>query len=361
MPHMLAQEHMGIVNALQYGSTRNDATFAAALAAIGSQYARLLLPFEGDGLWTLNNDWVVPANVVLEIPPGVQITGAGDGTLNGSLIVYGSGLSWHTRDDALVAFGTRAAFSTLSMQSVYINIGEPGPYTSLLNIRGNSGRPTSVTLEEGWDATLGSHGGGAAIRWRTLNTDRGFLGLEPSSNDMHLNLAGSAKFSIFGGNVGVGGTPSHAFQVFTDDAFKPGGGSWGNSTSDARLKENVSAFTDGLAVALQLTPKNYEYNGLGETPHDGKRYVGFIAQDIVDIVPYMVGHDTTRKLNPEDADPTDFYTLSESALPYILLNAIKEQQALIDDLTARLEALEAGPGTLEAPTPTVAARKRATK
>jgi Chaperone of endosialidase len=376
VPHMLAQEHFGIVNALQYGSTRNDATLAAALAAIGSQNVRLLLPFDGDGLWTLNNNWTIPANVVLEIPPGVHVTGAGQATINGSLLIYGTdSWNWHTRKDVVAGFGVATAFTATAMNCIYLNIGEPGAFTGLLNVRGNGGRPTIVTLEEGWDATLGSHGGGAAVRWRNLNTDRGFLGLEPSSNDMHLNLSGGAKFAVFGGNMGVGITPTlGVLQLGAGTAYMPGGGPW-LSSSDARVKENVSLFTDGLAVVRQLNPKWYEYNGLGGMPHDGTRYVGFIGQDIESVAPYMVGHNAETKLYPDDPDPTDLYTVNAGPLSYILLNAIKEQQGLIDaqaalittmqtaidDLTTRLEALEAGPGTLQAPTPTVAARKRATK
>ena len=47
---MLSAGHMGIVDALKYGSTRDYATIAAALGDIGSSKAILLIPFDGNGV-----------------------------------------------------------------------------------------------------------------------------------------------------------------------------------------------------------------------------------------------------------------------------------------------------------------------
>jgi hypothetical protein len=336
VPHMLAQEHLGIVNALQYGSTRNAATLAAALAAIGSNFARLLLAFDGDGIWTFNSSWTIPANVTLELPPGVYVGGTGSGTINGPLVAYTPG--WYVGSGTITLPQTSATyFNNLVTKSLGVNITPP---LAQIHVSGDGSWPASIMIEERNAAS-----GGATLSWKTANTIRGFLGVQNGNPDIFLNMQGGVRFIIAGpgaNKVGIGQTaPTHLLELGLDDGYKPGGGSWGNTTSDARLKENVSVFEDGLAIALQLTPKWYEYNGLGGTSHDGKRYVGFIAQDIVALLPYMVGHDTTRKLYPDDADTTDFYTLSESALPYLLLNAIKEQQALIDALTARVAALEA--------------------
>jgi len=110
-------------------------------------------------------------------------------------------------------------------------------------------------------------------------------------------------------------------------AYKPGGGSWAAS-SDRRVKKDVSPFVSGLDTIEQLRPINYTYNGLAETV-EGFKGIGFVAQDVKDIAPYMV---TTRqmKLHPEDTEPTDIYYLDPSAIPFLNLNAIKELAAEMD-------------------------------
>lgn len=107
-------------------------------------------------------------------------------------------------------------------------------------------------------------------------------------------------------------------------AFKPGGGSW-VATSDLRLKENVKNYNDGLAQLLKINPVTYHYNaasGYNTTP----QYVGVIAQDIKQIAPYMVG--TYVK------DGVEYYNVDNTAMTYMLINAVKEQQTQIEKQNA---------------------------
>ena len=115
-------------------------------------------------------------------------------------------------------------------------------------------------------------------------------------------------------------------------AAKPGGGSW-SATSDARLKQNVSAYTDGLSQVLKINPVNFYYNdrsGYDTT----QQHVGVLAQELKEVSPYMVSTFTK--------DSTDYYKVDNSAMTYMLINAVKEQQKLIEKLEARIEKLEAG-------------------
>jgi hypothetical protein len=124
----------------------------------------------------------------------------------------------------------------------------------------------------------------------------------------------------------------------TGSAVKPGGGSW-SATSDARVKKDILDFTTGMAALKQVHPVTYRYNGLGKTTDDGKRYTGVIAQELEQLLPSMVNI-RMQKLKPGDAEDTDVREVDPSAFTYILINAVKEQQATIDRQEARIAALE---------------------
>jgi Chaperone of endosialidase len=114
-------------------------------------------------------------------------------------------------------------------------------------------------------------------------------------------------------------------------ATKPGGGSW-TAASDARVKKTSIPYATGLAAILQLEPIAYQYNGLAGTSDDGKTYHGFVAQDVLPIMPEMVGI-VSQKLHPDDPEPTELYVVNNSPLTFALVNAVKE-------LAARVTALE---------------------
>jgi hypothetical protein len=89
--------------------------------------------------------------------------------------------------------------------------------------------------------------------------------------------------------------------------------------SDLRMKENISDVENGLDMVLKMKPKHFDYI-------DGvKDNIGFIAQDIQEIIPQAVSisEESTGML----ALKTDFL------IPY-LVKAIQEQQAQIEELKA---------------------------
>ena len=121
-------------------------------------------------------------------------------------------------------------------------------------------------------------------------------------------------------------------QFSATGCAKPGGGTWADS-SDIRVKRNILDYTTGLDAVLRLRPVSFEFNGKGETPDNGKTYVGLIANEAKEIMPEMVGV-TDVKFEKDDTHLTEILTLDATALIYALTNAVKE-------LSARLAALEA--------------------
>ena len=105
-----------------------------------------------------------------------------------------------------------------------------------------------------------------------------------------------------------------------------------NTSSDYRLKENIAPMTGALATVAQLKPVTYNWKV------DGSAGQGFIAHELQAVVPDCV----TGEKDAVDAEGKPQYQgIDTSFLVATLTAAIKEQQALIEQLTTRIAALEA--------------------
>jgi len=103
------------------------------------------------------------------------------------------------------------------------------------------------------------------------------------------------------------------------------------TSSDYRLKENVAPMTDALDTVAKLKPVTYTWKSTGE---DGQ---GFIAHELAEVCPEAVigEKDAVNKDGSIKAQGID-----TSFLVATLTAAIQEQQAMIETLTTRLNALE---------------------
>jgi hypothetical protein len=129
--------------------------------------------------------------------------------------------------------------------------------------------------------------------------------------------------------------PEHTLSV-NGSAGKPGGGEWA-TFSDRRVKSDISVFEDGLNVVMKLEPIKYRYNKLSGYSETEKEYIGFIAQDVEMVAPYMV---TLFDDSEGPSKLSDKRVLDTSALNQILVNAIQEQQEHIQTLEDRVNHLE---------------------
>jgi hypothetical protein len=93
--------------------------------------------------------------------------------------------------------------------------------------------------------------------------------------------------------------------------------------SDARNKSNVQNLTGSLDKVKALRGVSYNYKNQERTS------LGFIAQEVKQVIPEVVS-----------ADSEGYYAIGYQSLIAVLSEAIKEQQTIIDALTARVEALE---------------------
>lgn len=118
---------------------------------------------------------------------------------------------------------------------------------------------------------------------------------------------------------------------------KPGGGTWA-VFSDARLKENISDYREGLDLILKVKPVNFSYNEklkklLGEnTSLEDVIYQGVIAQELQGIASDMVREITVNNETYLEVDPNKF--------TYALINAVKQQQKIIKEQDNKISNLE---------------------
>jgi len=107
-------------------------------------------------------------------------------------------------------------------------------------------------------------------------------------------------------------------------------GSWnvlGNySSSDRRLKTNIKDVSYGIDAVMALSPKSYNYKK-GNTSDA----IGFIAQDVDEVVPELVFHD----------EETDTYMVNYAGMSVVTVKAIQDQQAQIEALKAENAEMKA--------------------
>ncbi len=195
------------------------------------------------------------------------------------------------------------------------------------------------------------------VLYENTNDDHGFLGFGVSgTGDLRYQTAVNTNDHVFfvgasstsstelmrikgNGLVGIGTAAPTSKLSVNGTADKVGGGTWG-TFSDRRVKKDIHSFNDGLDVLMKFKPVQFKYNGLAGYSDDGKEYVGVIAQDVLPVAPYMISTVRT-KLNASDMHETDVLKYDASALTYVLVNSIKEQQTQIEELKKIIQMLEA--------------------
>jgi hypothetical protein len=111
-----------------------------------------------------------------------------------------------------------------------------------------------------------------------------------------------------------------------------GGGVVYNSVSDYRLKDNVAPMMGALSKVLQLNPVTYTWKGSGAAGE------GFIAHELAEVCPAAVTGD--KDAVDQQGNPK-YQGIDTSILVATLTAAIQEQQQMIEELKAKVAALEA--------------------
>ena len=316
-----------------------------SVGALGGDYATI-------GAWGQNGG-------------GLRIyRGTGAGTPIGTIYADGGGLFLSTNEAQPMMFSTNSTERARIDSSGNLGVGTTSPATKLDVNAGTTGR-FRFTENSG---TLIDHINGAASAFAASYQRAASYGwgigsaLPPTAMtlDSSGNLLVGTTSKLTGGVDGLdintagesgitfakSGTVKNYFYLITNEsAFQwqtvsgvavniisstngvtlaNGGTSWG-SLSDERKKDIIEPITDATTKVSSLRAVIGKY----KTEEDGIRRTMLIAQDVQAVLPEAV-------VENADGDLILQYT---DTIP-LLVAAIKEQQALITQLTARITALE---------------------
>ena len=106
------------------------------------------------------------------------------------------------------------------------------------------------------------------------------------------------------------------------------------STSDYRLKTDISEITNGISLVKNLKPSTYKFTHDSSTTHHG-----FIAHELQEVLPNCVDGD--KDAVKEDGTTPDYQFYSDQELVPVLTAALKEAITKIETLETKVAALEA--------------------
>lgn len=185
---------------------------------------------------------------------------------------------------------------------------------------------------------------------KAIHVDGGRIGSHWNQN-LHLRVGNNTRIFVKGNSTGyVGiGTSNPTEKLHVNGNLYTTGSYVG---SDLRLKQDVQELQYGLKEVLALKPLTYDYNGKGGT-ESGHFNVGIFAQDLQEIAPEFVSEfthkvlETTEEVNGEgEIESRDevvgeetYLKIYDTGIKYMLINAIKEQQTIIDNQQSQIDEL----------------------
>jgi hypothetical protein len=107
-----------------------------------------------------------------------------------------------------------------------------------------------------------------------------------------------------------------------------------NTSSDYRLKENITSVVDGITRLQQLKPSRFNF-----IADPNKTVDGFIAHEVQTVIPEAI---TGDKDAVDDEGNPIYQGIDQSKLVPLLTAALQEAIAKIETLEAKVAALEAG-------------------
>jgi hypothetical protein len=163
----------------------------------------------------------------------------------------------------------------------------------------------------------------AGVRGENLGTGAGGIGVWGSHSGTGWGVYGlcvaGTGVRAWGGQYGV----YSVGDIFTTGSYL--------TSSDARFKKDVQPLTDSLNTVLKLrgVQFNWKRDEYPEHNFNGERQVGFIAQEVAEVLPEVV-----KKSDDKDG----FYSVSYDRIVPVLVEAIKELKAENESLKTKLMA-----------------------
>ena len=213
----------------------------------------------------------------------------------------------------------------------YINADTSGN-TQFFN--GLSGVTEKMRLDTSGNLLVGSTSGGnhrlfkdsaAGIALQVYNSST-----NTSSSAVELNTSYTGNTT--GWFIRGGDNANYRFYIYTNGNMANSNNSYG-AISDAKLKENIVDATPKLEKLCQVKVRNYNLIG------DSVKQIGVVAQELEQVFPSMVEESPDRDKEGNVLETTTKQVKYSVFVP-MLIKAIQEQQALIQQLQADVAALK---------------------
>jgi len=234
----------------------------------------------------------------------------------------------------------------LKVQGSTISFGATPTAQNRVLLQMGQGRPSKGNAEILFYADTDVYPGGGASFLRNGNGGTTFTHRGTQSLNFFCQEAASILFLsdskvrmavTNSGDLGVGtSSPTSKLQV-TGDVKATGY----ITISDKRLKDNVSSYDSGLDKLLLIQPYTYNYNGDAGLETNLKHF-GVLAQDFEEVEPDAVGDYLyeNKDLEGNVLESASYKYVQTEAIKYMLVNAVKEQQEIIEDQNDRITKLE---------------------
>ena len=185
-----------------------------------------------------------------------------------------------------------------------------------------------------------------------VTTDNGDVALEGVSD----GSGGYQHIGVYGEAASLGGYYNDGVYGYAYGGTNNWGGYFSGNLgysgslvgpSDAKFKENIESYTGALTQLMDVKARTFnfktgpEYDRLGFSP--GKHY-GFVAQELEKVFPELVVDavhppEFDSKGKPK-GDPVQYKGVKTLEMIPILVQAIQEQQKLIEDLQSQVNELK---------------------
>ena len=181
-----------------------------------------------------------------------------------------------------------------------------------------------------------------------------------STNSTRYAIAGDAWYgtntNIAGYFYGYGGVSAYGIYALSGGATNNIGGYFAGdliytgsliNASDAKFKDNISDYSGALSKIMDVRARTFTFKSGSDFDRfsfsPGKHY-GFVAQELEQVFPELVVTTTQPdKLDRNGAptgETTEYKGVKTMEMIPILVQAIQEQQKLIEDLQAKVARLE---------------------
>lgn len=247
---------------------------------------------------------------------------------------------WNPNSGGRVGIGTSAAGERLDVAG-RIRSRKQGTAGGAVRFTNSSGATQLGLVGMNNDTTIGLWGPNSSWNF-FMNTNTGFIGIgtaapiadldilqstsnfpNPATGGINLR-GGSDDWRIWNSNPYL----SFAYNGTRVAYINQATGAY-LATSDARFKKNITELPSVLERVNQLRVVEYQYKHQSG-PKDKDLSLGFLAQEVKPHFPELVRYQEDK----------ESMALNYAEFGVLAIKAIQEQQKIINDLTARLEALE---------------------